>query len=52
MDLLFIINVLLIFTVSIALTVITMETLKPALWVWHIINPVYFIILFIIFLWK
>jgi len=46
---LYIIYILLIFTVSTALTVITMEIIKPALWLWHIINPVYFIILFIIF---
>jgi len=50
MILMFIIKILLAFTVSMALTIITMETLKLTLWLWHVISITYFIILCFIFI--
>ena len=49
MSLVFIVEILLIFAISTSLTVITMEFFKPALWVWHIVNPVYFLIICFMF---
>ena len=47
----FIINILLMFMVSMALTVITMEIIKPTkLWLWHPFSIIYFLILYMAFI--
>lgn len=51
MSVMFVINILLIFMISISLTTITMEFFKPSFWVWHFVTPVYFLIICTIFFW-